>query len=211
MKDKTKMFKIVILSSGKSRGSNFQAIAEYISNNNLNIQISFLVITNPNAPIIKRAERLGIKYYLLNKKNLQKEHLSFEEKLEILLEQHKVNLIVLAGFMRKLSSDFVYKHKKRIINIHPALLPKYGGKGMYGMRVHKAVFDAKDDYSGVSVHYVNAEYDTGKIIKQEKVCIKGLNSPEEIAEKVLKIEHRLYPEVIAELAENIIHYQDGSW
>ena len=199
MKDKTKMFKIIILSSGKSRGSNFQAIAEYISNNNLNIEISFIVIINPDAPIIKRAEQLGIKYYLLNKKNLQKEHLSFEEKLEILVEQHKVNLIVLAGFMRKLSSDFVHKYEKRIINIHPALLPKYGGKGMYGMKVHQAVFDAKDDYSGVSVHYVDTEYDTGKIIRQEKVWIKGLNSPKEIAEKVLKIEHRLYPEVIAEL------------
>ncbi|MCK4357476.1 MAG: phosphoribosylglycinamide formyltransferase [Candidatus Cloacimonetes bacterium] len=185
---------IVFLTSGKSRGSNFESIVKYIYKNKLPISMKFLIVTRPDAPIIQRAENNNVKWILLSDKN------NFEQDLLGLLSQYNVHLVVLAGFMRKLSPNFLNKFKGKIINIHPALLPKYGGKGMYGMRVHQAVFENNEKFSGVTVHFVNEEYDAGEIIFQEKIPIDHLKSAEEIAHEVLKIEHEIYPKVIEKLA-----------
>ncbi|MGC9337774.1 MAG: phosphoribosylglycinamide formyltransferase [Candidatus Cloacimonadia bacterium] len=185
---------IAILTSGKSRGSNFESIARYIKKKKLPISIKFVVVSREDAPLIERAKALDVPWIVLP----DKKH--FESQLLALLQQHNIQLIALAGFMRKLSLSLLNQFKGKIINIHPALLPKYGGKGMYGMRVHKAVFDNGERESGVTVHFVNEEYDAGKIIYQKKIPISNLKSPEEIAEAVLKVEHEVYPKVIEKLA-----------
>jgi folate-dependent phosphoribosylglycinamide formyltransferase PurN len=113
-------------------------------------------------------------------------------------------LIVLAGFLKLIPPDFIERFKNRVINIHPALLPSFGGKGMYGMNVHKAVFESSAKISGATVHIIDNTYDTGKIIAQKSVDISDVNSPEEIAERVLNIEHYLLPFVIGKFADKKI-------
>jgi len=109
---------------------------------------------------------------------------------------------VLAGFLKKIPDKVIDEYEGRIINIHPALLPSFGGKGMYGKNVHRAVFNRSCQVSGVTVHFVDKIYDNGKIIAQKTVDISNVQSPEEIAERVLKIEHKILPEVIEKFAEN---------
>jgi phosphoribosylglycinamide formyltransferase-1 len=195
-------FNIAFLTSGKSRGSNFESIIKYIRKKELSISPKFLIVTRSDAPIIKKAEAYKIKYILLANR------CTFEVELLGFLSKYKINLLVLAGFMRKLSLNFLKKFKGKIINIHPALLPKYGGKGLYGMRVHQAVFENKEKFSGATVHYVNEDYDAGTIIFQKKIPISHLHSPEEIAQAVLKIEHEIYPKVIEKLAYQFQRLED---
>jgi formyltetrahydrofolate-dependent phosphoribosylglycinamide formyltransferase len=113
----------------------------------------------------------------------------------------EIDLIVLAGYLKLIPADIIEKYQGKIINIHPALLPSFGGKGMYGIRVHQAVFDSSVRISGPTVHFVDSTYDTGKIIAQQCVDISDVQSPEEIAGRVLKIEHKLLPLVIRKIAE----------
>ena len=187
-------FNIAFLTSGKSRGSNFEAIMKHLQKCNVQIEAKFLIITRVDTPITQRAEKFGVRYILLDDKN------TFEQELLALLNKNNVHLVVLAGFMRKLSEDFLQNYSGDIINIHPALLPKFGGKSMYGMRVHETVFQMKEKFSGASVHYVNERYDDGEIIAQRAIPVDHCTSAEEIAGEVLKIEHQLYPEVIEKLA-----------
>lgn len=192
-------YNIAVLTSGKSRGTNFEAIAEHIRRNKLPINIKFLVITTLDSPIRIKARKHSIRELYLPEKS------SFEK--ELLQELHKcdVQLLALDGFMRKLSADFIRKFEGKIINIHPALLPKYGGQGMYGMRVHQSVFNNDEQLSGASVHYVNEFYDDGEIVDQITINISGCDSPEEIAEKVLIVEHELYPKVIKSFANQYLY------
>jgi folate-dependent phosphoribosylglycinamide formyltransferase PurN len=121
-----------------------------------------------------------------------------------LLNQYQIDLIVLAGFLKLIPGEIVRNFSGKIINIHPALLPSFGGKGMYGINVHKAVFESSSKVSGASIHFVDETYDTGKIIAQRCVDISDVSSPEEIAERVLKVEHELLPFVILKYAEGKI-------
>ncbi len=125
--------------------------------------------------------------------------------LSNLLSQLKVDLIVLAGFLKLIPENVIKDFKGRIINIHPALLPAFGGKGMYGMNVHRAVHKSSAKVSGVTVHFVDESYDTGTIIAQRCVDIGDVKTPEEIAERVLKIEHQILPSVIKSIAEKKVH------
>lgn len=193
-----KTFNIAFLTSGISRGSNFEAVITHLQKCNAPVEVKFLIITRADAPITKRAEKFGVKYLLLENKK------TFEETLLGLLDENAIHLIVLAGFMRKLSEDFLQNYQGDIINIHPALLPKFGGKSMFGMRVHEKVFQMKEKFSGASVHYVNECYDEGEIIAQRVIPIDHCKSAEEIARAVLKIEHQLYPEVIEKLAREYL-------
>ena len=120
-----------------------------------------------------------------------------------------IELIVLAGYLKLIPGEVVSSFKFRIINIHPALLPSFGGTGMYGANVHKAVFNSSAQVSGATVHFVDETYDTGKIIAQRCVDISDVNSPEEIAERVLKIEHSLLPDVIERIALNKVLVENG--
>lgn len=192
------MNNIAILTSGLSRGSNFESIANFFKDRD-DVNISFVLITRKKAPIIQRCEKFGIPHFFISTKNYE----LFEENLLKKIKKEKITLIVLAGFMRELSENFI-KNSVPIINIHPALLPKFGGKNMFGSAVHKAVFNAKEKESGVTVHLVNDNYDSGKILNQQKVNISDCSNPEEIGKRVLELEHQIYPETIEKICNGEI-------
>lgn len=187
--------KIAVFSSGLSRGSNLSAMHSYFTENKLPIEIALVIFTRPDAPAVQLAKDLGLHYQIVSAHNMP----SFESKALELCQQNKIELIALAGFMKKLSQTFLEQINIPVMNIHPALLPKYGGAGMYGMAVHNAVFAAQEKESGVTIHLVDPQYDHGNIIAQETITIQDCNSPEEIAAKVLKTEHSTYAKTIYQL------------
>ncbi|MCK9330583.1 MAG: phosphoribosylglycinamide formyltransferase [Candidatus Cloacimonetes bacterium] len=187
------MKKIAVLASGISRGSNFNAICQSITQNNYPIQISFLFVTDKTSPITQIADKYNIPIISYN------HNLKINDQLIKELLSNPVDLIVLAGFMRKLNNNFFELINTPVINIHPSLLPKYGGKGMFGIAVHKAVYDNKEKISGATVHYVNEKYDEGTIVYQKECDIADCTSPEDIADKVIKIEHCIYIKAITKL------------
>ena len=151
-----------------------------------------MIITNrPKAFVLKRAEKFETPSYILEKG--WQENLS---ELFSVLQRHKIDLIVLAGFMQLIPSELVKQFKGQIINIHPALLPNYGGKGMYGMNVHKAVKMASEKETGITIHQVNEQYDKGKIIFQAKTTLNPSDTEEDIQKKVQKLEHLYFSKVI---------------
>jgi len=164
----------------------------------LPVQISFATASKPQAPVAGLCRELGIPCHILNPRHTEE----FESRLLCLCASEKIDLIALAGFMNLLSADFLEQVGIPVLNIHPALLPKYGGKGMYGSRVHEAVFSSVDVVSGVSIHRVDPIYDHGEIIAQREVDISDCRSAEEIAARVLAIEHQAYaPAIYAYLAK----------
>ncbi len=186
------MINLAVFVSG--RGSNLRALFnEFYSKENAP-QIKFVVSNKPDCPALAFACEKGIQTLVLSKKS-NNQKVTYEE-LAVILHNNDVRLIVLAGFLKKIPEEFIDKFKGKIINIHPALLPKYGGKGMYGMNVHKAVFESGEKYSGATVHFVDNIYDHGEIILQEKILVENLDSPEEISEAVLRIEHKILPQAV---------------
>ncbi len=186
--------KIAVFVSG--RGSNLLSILQSRELAEL-IEIEAVVSDKIECGAFEIAKKYSVPTFSLG----EKDGLISYKDLSNFLSQLNIDLIVLAGFLKLIPDDVVKKYKRRIINIHPALLPSFGGKGMYGMNVHRAVFNSSAKVSGASVHFVDESYDTGSIIAQECVDIRNVKSPEEIAEKVLKIEHRILPSVIKLLAE----------
>jgi len=177
------------------RGSNLRAVLDSPALKSL-IEVKAVVGDKLDCPAFDIAKNFSIPVYSVGKKE---GFISFDE-LEIVLKDFKIDLIVLAGFLKLIPENFVRAFRNKIINIHPALLPSFGGPGMYGINVHKAVFESSAQVSGASVHYVDETYDTGRIIAQRCVDISGVKSPEEIAERVLNIEHQLLPYVIEKIA-----------
>ncbi len=192
---------IAVFVSG--RGSNLKAILEYPDLKN-KIAIKWIITDKPFCKALDIARESNISFYCIKKDKIPEDYNYLME----IFKKDNIKLIVLAGFLKLLPLNFVSNFKKRIINIHPALLPSFGGKGMYGLNVHKAVFEAGEKESGATVHFVDNTYDTGKIIAQEKIDISNCGSPEEIAANVLKIEHQLLPQVIYEIAEGKIEIGD---
>ena len=183
------MPKIAVLISGG--GSNLQSVIDSIKDKNLDCTIEY-VISDRECYGIKRAENEGIKTVLLNRKEYGN---SLSEKIGKILEGN-VDYIVLAGFLSILNPEFVKKWDRKIINIHPSLLPKYGGAGMYGIKIHEAVIRNKEKESGCTVHYVDTGIDTGEIIIQEKVAVTPDDTPETLQQKVLEKEHIILTEAI---------------
>jgi phosphoribosylglycinamide formyltransferase 1 len=181
--------KIAIMASGS--GSNAQKIIEYFSLNQ-HIKVDCLLSNNPHAYAIERAKKLGIDTFVFDRKQFNESLL-----IENFLLERRINLVVLAGFLWLVPEKLVQKFK--IINIHPALLPKYGGKNMYGSRVHQAVIDNKEPFSGITIHFVNEKYDDGAIIFQAECPVDPSDTPETLAEKIHHLEHRYYPEVIEKI------------
>jgi len=177
------------------RGSNLRAILESPKLKEL-VQVKVVVGDKSFCPAFDIAKNFSIPVFSVGKKEGFK---SFDE-LKLILKDLGINFIVLAGFLKLIPTDFVKSFANRIINIHPALLPSFGGEGMYGMNVHKAVFESSAQVSGASVHFVDETYDTGRIIAQRCVDISDVKSPEEIAERVLSIEHQLLPDVLEKIA-----------
>lgn len=187
--------RIITLSSGESRGSNLLAIHRYFKDKGLPVVVDTAVFTQEKAPAIQRCIQEAIAYKVISARDMR----AFEEELKELVIQRDASLIALCGFMKLLSGDFIQSVGIPVLNIHPALLPAYGGKGMYGTKVHEAVKAAGERFSGATIHYVNECYDEGKILAQRKVDISDCSDAGEIAARVLKIEHALYPEAIARL------------
>lgn len=170
------MFNIVVFASGN--GTTLQSIIDAIKENKLEANISLVVSNNPNAFALERAKKSNIETYVIKEKDPKR----MDIELDDVLSKFDINLIVLAGYLKLIGKRLLSKYT--IINTHPALLPKYGGKGMYGMNVHRAVIEAKEEYSGVTLHYVNSEYDRGPTIIQTKVKVMPNDTPETLAERV---------------------------
>ena len=184
--------KIVVFASGS--GSSFENICKRLSKDSF-VEISKLYCNNNKAFVIERAKKQGVKSLLFRNEDLSNKR--------ILKDLQKVNpdLIVLAGFLKKIPIDIINEFKYRIINIHPSLLPKYGGKGMYGAKVHEKVIENNDRETGFTVHYVDQNYDQGDIIFQKKLIIKE-KDPVYLAKEVLKMEHKYYPKIILKCLKN---------
>lgn len=180
--------KVAIFASGS--GSNAQSIIEYF-NKKEGVDVSFIISNKSDAFVVKRAKKLGVKCFVFNIE-------SFKNNLGVLeiLTKHKVDWIVLAGFLLKVPEYIIEKYENRILNIHPALLPKYGGKGMYGIHVHRSVLQNKETASGISIHLVNKNYDEGKIIFQAKCKVFKQDTVELLSKRIHQLEHLHYPKVI---------------
>jgi len=192
------MLNIAVFVSG--RGSNLKSLNESVSKEK--IRICAVVSDKENCGAVSYAVENQIPVFLVSQ-NDSNNFFSYD-KLLGQLKKIRIDLIVLAGYLRKIPDNFIDEYEDRIINIHPALLPKFGGKGMYGINVHKVVFDSSEKISGVTVHFVDKIYDNGKIIAQSFVDISGIKNPEEIAEKVLVAEHKLLPFVVEKFADQKI-------
>ena len=187
------MKKIAIFASGK--GSNFREIYNQIQKGNIPAKIVLVVSNNPQCGAIIFASEQGLKNFIVNDTRFP--NLDTRDKLLLqAILKAEVELICLAGYMRLLPKRIVKEYKDRILNIHPALLPQFGGKGFYGMKVHEAVIEAGAAESGVTVHLVDEEYDHGKIIARKKVKVRSGDTAKTLAKRVLKVEHDLYPKVV---------------
>jgi phosphoribosylglycinamide formyltransferase 1 len=181
---------IVIFASGS--GSNAENIVNYFKTNK-HIEVTLIATNNPQAGVIERAKRLNISSKVFNRKQLN------DGDILLWPEMAQADLIVLSGFLWKIPSAFITKFPNKIINIHPALLPKYGGKGMYGDRVHQNVVANKELESGITIHYVNENYDEGAVIFQKSFTLNAEETPETLAQKIHKLEYKHYPKIIDKL------------
>jgi len=183
--------RIAIFASGN--GSNFQHIAEYFACN-ADVEIAVLCSNSPGAFALRRAANLGIPTVVFDRKQ-------FYNTSDILNDLHTrhIDWIVLAGFLWLVPEDILHAYEGRILNIHPALLPKYGGKGMYGMRVHEAVVAAGDTESGITIHLVNEHYDAGQVVFQARCPVLPGDTAEDVAQKIHQLEYTHFPRVIEEL------------
>jgi len=183
---------LVFFASGS--GTNFQSVIDAINSGRLQARISGLIADRPEAGALERAELHGIPTHIIDlKKPDTGKHLLH------LLSGLEPDLIVLAGYLKKIPDSIIEKYRGKIINIHPSLLPKYGGKGFYGMRVHQAVIENGEKASGCTVHFVDEIYDNGSVIEQVKVSVDKNESPDSLAKKILREEHKLLPRTIKKL------------
>ncbi|MBC8311011.1 MAG: phosphoribosylglycinamide formyltransferase [Candidatus Marinimicrobia bacterium] len=206
MNPKNKSVNIVVFASGS--GSNFKSINEKINAGEINAEIKLLVSNNPKSGVLEYADDEGIPMFIHNKTRFS-EDVEYINSLFTKLKDVNADLLVLAGYMKKIPDEIVAYFERRIINIHPSLLPKFGGKGFFGMNVHRAVIEKNEKESGASVHFVNKIYDDGPIVAQSVIEVSVDESPEELAKRVLVEEHILYPKVVKAFCENRILWQNN--
>lgn len=184
------MDNIAIFASGS--GSNAQNIIEHF-NGGTKAAVKIIICNNPNAYVLERAARANVPTAVLPREELICET---PGKLMSLLKENSIDYIILAGYLLKIPRSLTEMYRGKIINIHPALLPKFGGKGMYGMNVHKAVVEAGEKMSGITIHLVDEKYDSGKILFQAKCPVFPEDTPEDVAEKIHLLEQEHFPETI---------------
>ena len=180
--------KIIVFASGS--GSNFEEICKYFKDKK-EISINLLICNNSKAKALNKAVKHGVKTLLISRKSFYETDSALNVILKI-----SPDLIVLAGFLWKMPVKIIDRFPNKILNIHPALLPDYGGKGMYGMNIHNAVIENKEKESGITVHYVNKNYDEGRILFQKAIAINEKESSESLSKKVLKLEHSYFSKII---------------
>ncbi len=182
------MHHIALFASGA--GSNAQKIIEYFKGHN-QIKVALVVCNKPGAGVISIAEQADIPVLLVEKEKFFRSNAYTDE-----LKEQDIRFIVLAGFLWKIPDTLIKTFPGKIINIHPALLPNYGGKGMYGSRVHEAVIANKEKESGITIHYVDEQYDHGDIIFQARCTIEETDTPQSLAQKIHWLEHAYYPKIV---------------
>lgn len=188
------MKKIAVFASGN--GSNTEKIVDYFEDSEL-ARVSIIFCNRKNAGVIDKAKRLGVRCLIFSKTEMS------DGAVLAKLQEHKINFIVLAGFTSKIPNNILSEFPNCVINLHPALLPDYGGEGMYGMHVHEAVVENEEEETGITIHFVSEEYDEGEIVFQETVEVDYEDSPEDVQYKVQQLEHQHYPEVIEYLIKDL--------
>jgi phosphoribosylglycinamide formyltransferase-1 len=186
-------------------GTNFQALLDHQRGSAL-WRVAVLV-TNRDAGAVGRARAAGVPTELVRTKDRPDEEVA-RDTLAV-MDRHEIDVILLCGYLRRLPDDVVARYRRRILNIHPALLPDFGGKGMYGMHVHRAVVASGVDVTGATVHFVDEEYDRGPILAQWQVSVLPGDSPEDVAARVLEVEHRLYPIVVDHVCAALAEGRDA--
>lgn len=187
--------RIAIFASGS--GTNAEAFFRYFAESDL-AEVALLVSNKPEAYALKRAEKFHVPTEVAS--NAQLSDAGFALKL---LEKYKIDFVVLAGYLRLIPAELARSFEGRIVNIHPALLPKYGGKGMYGSKVHEAVVAAAEAESGITIHFVNELYDEGDIVFQARCPLSAEDTPESLAQKIHQLEHQHYPAQVAQLIKQL--------
>jgi phosphoribosylglycinamide formyltransferase-1 len=185
------MKRLAIFVSGS--GTNMERIGRHF-NRHPEIQLALVVCSNPKAVALQRAENLGVEAVVIDKHRLRE-----SGNLLKLLHEKQIDWLVLAGFLWLIPNELVHAFPNRILNIHPALLPAYGGKGMYGEKVHQAVIQNREQQSGITIHYVNNNYDEGDIVFQQSLTLAPNETPESLAQRIHQLEYKHYPEVIERL------------
>jgi phosphoribosylglycinamide formyltransferase-1 len=188
------MTNLAIFASGS--GTNAGNIARYFSGSN-HIRVSLILSNRPDAYVLERAAGLGITSEVFSRADLYE-----TGRVKDILQEHRIDFIILAGFLWLVPAGLLEIFRGRVINIHPALLPRFGGKGMYGDRVHRAVIESGEKRTGITIHYVNERYDDGQVIFQESFEIMPGDTPATIAERVHQLEYAHFPRVIQEVVES---------
>ena len=197
------MINIAVFASGE--GSNAENLFHYFSTSG-KVKIKLVVTNKEESGVVKKAEKHRKNIQIISKQTLEK----YAEQFIEFLKSEKVDLIVLAGFLLKIPTALVAAFPNKIVNLHPSLLPKFGGKGMYGMNVHRAVIFAGEKESGITVHYVNEKYDEGEIILQKKCVVEIFDTPETLAEKIKKLEHEYFPIAVQTIVEKLIDLKENN-
>lgn len=188
------MNRIAIFASGS--GTNAENIVNYFKNREI-AKVSLILSNKPDACVLKRAGKLGLPTEIFNRQDFYE-----TDKIRNILHEYRIDWLILAGFLWLVPEYLINDYPDKIVNIHPALLPKYGGKGMYGEKVHEAVIENQEKESGITIHFVNNEYDKGNIIFQAKCPVELSDTPDSLAHKVHKLEYEYYPKVIENLIRN---------
>ena len=195
---------IGVFASG--RGSNFEALLHHIEEDEIPAKIGAVISNNQQAGVLQTASENNVPAYYIERGQFETGS-EFCDALEEIFDRHGINFIALAGYLRKIPTRVIRRYPNRILNIHPALLPDFGGKGMYGIRVHEAVLESGATVSGATIHIVDEEYDHGPIVLQHEVPVRPNDSPDILAARVLQVEHRIYAEAVQLFAENrvVVH------
>jgi phosphoribosylglycinamide formyltransferase-1 len=189
-------------------GSNFEAVAKRCQSGELGADAAVLICNVPEAGVFERAKGLGVAAYLVRRDDFA-EGPAFAARLLEILREHGVELVLMAGYLRKLPGALLRAYPNRVLNIHPALLPSFGGKGLYGRRVHEAVLEAGCRVTGVTVHLADDKYDHGPIVLQRAVEVQEGDTPESLAARVLEVEHQIYGDAVKLFVQNRVRVEHG--
>lgn len=189
------MKRLAIFASGS--GSNAEQITKYFQDNP-EVSIELILTNKPKAFVLERAKQLGVESVVFDRKQFY-----YSSEIVDLLKLRKIDLVVLAGFLWLVPENLIAAYPDRIVNIHPALLPKYGGKGMYGSHVHEAVVANKEKETGITIHLVDEIYDNGAILRQEKCEVESSDTADQVAAKIHELEYKYFPKAIEEYLSKI--------
>lgn len=199
------MLNIAVFAS--HNGSNLQAIIDACRLGVLKANVCVVLSNNSDSRALQRAAEAGIDSFHVSAKTLGSDE-ALDAEIGQILDSHNADIIFLAGYLKKIGKNVLKKYHNRVFNIHPALLPKYGGKGMFGMNVHKAVIEAKEAVSGITIHRASQEYDDGEIVAQTMITISPNDTAETLAEKILAREHTFIVEVLNQIVDGTISIGD---